>query len=269
VIRVLLPLLLKTWRDRWRGLIAWTTGLVLITVVELYVYPTIRDSGEGMEALIEGFPEPMQEIFRMSDYTSGAGFLNVEMFSIIVPLVFIAVGASWGAGATADEEEKGTADLLFTLPVSRTAVLLTKGAAAIIVLLGLTLVLAVTLVVGSSMVDLGVDYSYLIAACVMSGMLGVLYAGIGFLIGAATGRRGVALGVAFTLAIAGFLLYSLSPMVDGFERVNPVNPFQWAVGSNALTDGIDVGYALRLLLLSIALFAGSVLVFRRRDIRAE
>ena len=123
---MLLPLLLKTWRDRWRGLVAWTTGLVLITAVELYVYPSIRDSGEGMEALIEGFPDAMQEIFRMSDYTSGAGFLNVEMFSIIVPLVFIAVGATWGAGGTADEEEKGTADLLLTLPVSRAAIVVTK-----------------------------------------------------------------------------------------------------------------------------------------------
>ena len=266
---MLLPLLLKTWRDRWRGLIAWTTGLVLITAVELYVYPSIRDSGEGMEALVEGFPEPMQEIFRMSDYTSGAGFLNVEMFSIIVPLVFIAVGASWGAGATADEEEKGTADLLLTLPVSRTAILLTKGAATVLVLLGLIIVLAVTLVLGSGMVDLGVAYANLVAACLMSGLLGILYAGIGFFVGAATGRRGIALGVAFTLAIAGFLLYSLSPMVEGFENVNPVNPFQWAVGSDALTSGIDAGYALRLLLLSIVMFAGAVLAFRRRDIRAE
>jgi len=266
---MLLPLLLKTWRDRWRGLVAWTTGLVLITAVELYVYPSIRDSGEGMEALIEGFPDAMQEIFRMSDYTSGAGFLNVEMFSIIVPLVFIAVGATWGAGGTADEEEKGTADLLLTLPVSRAAIVATKSAATIGVLVGLMAVLAVTLIVGSGMVDLGVASSRLVAACVMSGLLGVLYAGLGFLVGAATGRRGIALGVAFTLAIAGFLLYSLSPMVEGFENINPVNPFQWAVGGDPLNNGIDIGYALRLALLSAVLFAGSLVAFRRRDIRAE
>ena len=266
---MVLPLLLKTWRDRWRGLVAWTTGLILITAVELYVYPSIRDSGEGMEALVEGFPEPMQEIFRMTDYTSGAGFLNVEMFSIIVPLVFIAVGASWGAGATADEEEKGTADLLLTLPVSRTSVLVTKGTAAILVLVGLTIVLAATLIIGSDMVDLGVPYSNLVAACLMSGLLGVLYTAIGFCVGAVTGRRGVALGVAFTLAIAGFLLYSLAPMVDVFDTINPANPFQWAVGGDPLTNGVDVGYALLFLLVSVLLFAGAVLAFRRRDIRAE
>ncbi len=266
---MLVPLLLKTWRDRWRGLLAWTTGLILITAVELWVYPSIRDTGDGMEALVEGFPEAMQEMFSLSDMTSGAGFLKVEMFSIIVPLVFIAVGASWGAGGTADEEEKGTADLLLTLPVSRLAVLATKGIATILVLVGLTVVLALTLIIGAGMVDLGVEASSLVAACVMSGLLGVLYAGLGFAVGAATGRRGVAMGAAFTLAIAGFLLYSLAPLVESFDAINPVNPFQWALGGDPLVNGIDVGYAVSLLLLSALLFAGAVLAFRRRDIRAE
>ncbi len=266
---MLLPLLVKSWRDRWRGLLAWTTGLVLITIVELYVYPSIRDSAEGMSQLIEAFPEGMREIFPMTDYTSGPGFLNVEMFSIVVPLVFIAVGASWGASATADEEEKGTADLLLTLPVSRTSIVVTKCLATIAVLTGLTAVLAITLVIGAGVVDMDIGTAELVAACAMHGLLGVLYAGIGFLVGAATGRRGVALGVAFTLAIAGFLVYSLASLVDFFDTVNPANPFEWVVGSDPLTNGLDVGYTVGLVVVSLLLFAGSAIAFRRRDIRAE
>jgi ABC-2 type transport system permease protein len=266
---MLVPLLLKTWRDRWRGFLAWSVGLVLITAVELYVYPSIKDSAGEMDAFVEAFPEPMREMFRMSDYTSGAGFLNVEMFSIIVPLVVIAVGASWGASATAEEEERGTADLLLTLPVGRTSIVVTKATAILVALALLVGILATTLIVGSGLVDLEVPFSNLLAACLMSGLLGVLYAALGLFVGAATGRRGAALGVAIGLAIAGFLVYSLAPMVDTFDTINPFNPFQWTVGSDPLTNGVDAGYALDLGLLSALLFVAAVVVFRRRDIRAE
>jgi ABC-2 type transport system permease protein len=266
---MLLPLLVKTWRDRWRGLTAWTVGLVLIGIVELYVYPSIRDSAEGMSSLVEAFPEAMQEMFRMSDYTSPAGFLNVEMFSIMVPLVFISVGASWGASATADEEEKGTADLLLTLPVSRSQIVLTKGVATLAALAAIVMVISVSLVIGAAVVDMDLPASSIWAASAMSGLLGALYAGLGFLIGALTGRRGVALGAAIALAIAGFLVYSLAPMLDLFDTINPMNPFQWAVGGDPLRNGMDAGYVLGLAGVTLVLFAGALLSFSRRDIRAE
>lgn len=261
------PLLTKAWRDRWRGLLAWTVGLVAMAAVQLYVYPSVRDSGDSMSQFIDEFPEAMQAMFRIEDYTSGVGFLNTELFSMLVPLVLIAVGASWGAAATAEEEERGTADLLLTLPVSRTRILATKVIATVAVLVGLVGALTATLAVGTRLVDMDIGLDRLLAAAAMAGLLGLVYAAIAFLVGAWSGRRGIALGVTIGLALAGFLAYSLAPLVDTFDAINPVNPFQWSLGADALSQGIDTGYALRLLLLSAVLLAGSVVAFARRDIR--
>ena len=265
---MLLPLLLKTWRDHWRGFLAWAIGLALITAVQLWVYPSIRDSATSTSQMLDAFPEEMRQIFDMSAYTTGAGFLNVELFSIVVPLVFIAVGATWGAGATADEEEKGTADLLLTLPVSWASVLVTKMVATVTALLLLAGLLALTIVVGAAIIDMGVETSGIVSACLMVTLLGILFAGVGFLVGAVTGRRGIATGATIGLALAGFIAYSLASLVDFFENIGPANPFEWALGFNPIANGIDVGYALRLLLVSTLLFVGAVLVFRRRDIRS-
>jgi ABC-2 type transport system permease protein len=265
---MLLPLLLKTWRDHWRGLLAWAIGLALITAVELWVYPSIRDSAASTSQMVDAFPEEMQQIFDMSSYTTGAGFLNVELFSMIVPLVFIAVGATWGAGATADEEEKGTADLLLSLPASWASIVVTKIAATVVALTVLAGLLALTILVGAGMIDMGVAASGIVAACLMSMLLGNLYAGVGFLTGAITGRKGVAIGTTIALGLAAFISYSLASLVDVFENINPANPFEWALGFNPLVNGLDVGYAVRLLLLSLVLFTAAVLVFRRRDIRS-
>jgi len=261
-------LITKTWRDRWRGLLAWTVGLVAIIGMELWVYPSIRTSSAGMESLMESYPEAFREFFRMSDFTSEIGFLNVEVFSLVVPLILIAVGISWGAGAVADEEESGTTDILLTLPLSRTRILTSKVVATAGVLLALGVILTASLFLGGLLIDLGIPLAQLTAASMTSALLGLLYASLAFLLGAAFGRRGLAIGVPIALALAGYLAYSLSPMVDAFDAVNPVNPFQWAMAPDPLSNGMDFGAAARLAVLSAMLLAGAVAAYRRRDIRS-
>lgn len=263
---MLTALLTKSWRDHWRGIASWAGGLIAIAAIQLWVYPSIRESSEGVSEMIESLPQALQEVFRMTDYTSGAGYLNVELFSFMVPLILIAVGVTWGAAATADEERRGTADILLSLPVSRVRVIVTKMIATAVVLLGLCVVLTATLAVGTRLVDIDVPLANLFAASFSCALLGMLYASIGFLIGALVGRPGIATGAGFALAIAAFVLYSLAPLVDTFDAVTPVNPFQWALGFDPMVNGLAVSNIGWLVGSSIVLLAASVLAFNRRDI---
>lgn len=263
---MLTALLTKSWRDHWRGIASWAGGLIAIAAIQLWVYPSIRESSEGVSEMIESLPQALQEVFRMTDYTSGAGYLNVELFSFMVPLILIAVGVTWGAAATADEERRGTADILLSLPVSRVRVIVTKMIATAVVLLGLCVVLTATLAIGTRLVDLDVPLANLFAASFSCALLGMLYASIGFLIGALVGRPGIATGAGFALAIAAFVLYSLAPLVDTFDAVTPVNPFQWALGFDPMVNGLAVSNIGWLVGSSIVLLAASVLAFNRRDI---
>jgi ABC-2 type transport system permease protein len=263
---MILALFTKTWRDRWRGLAAWTIGLMAIASVQLWVYPSIRDSAEGITEMLSGYPDAFKQMFRMDDYTSGSGFLNVELFSFMVPLIFIAVGVNWGAGATADEEHKGTADILLTLPVSRTAVIVTKMASTASVLAALCVALTATLIVGTGLVGIHIASTNLFAASAACALLGMLYAAIGFLIGALVGRPGIATGVGIALGLATFLFYSLAPLVDTFDAISPINPFQWALGNDPLTNGLALSSICWLIATCAVFLAASVLAFKRRDI---
>ncbi len=265
---MLTALLTKSWRDHWRGLASWAVGLIAIAAIQLWVYPSIRESSEGVSQMIESFPQAMQEVFRMTDYTSGAGYLNVELFSFMVPLILIAVGVSWGAAATADEEHRGTADILLSLPVSRVRIIVTKMIATALVLLGLCLVLTATLAIGTRLVDIDVPVTNLFAASFSCALLGMLYASLGFLFGALVGRPGIATGAGFALGIAAFVLYSLAPLVDTFDAVTPVNPFQWALGDDPMSNGLTLSSIGWLAGTSVAILAASVLAFNRRDISA-
>ena len=266
----LLPALtVKTWRDHWRALLGWSAGLAALSAMELSVYPSVRSTAAGAGQFVNSLPEALKTMFRMSDYTSGPGFIGAELFSFTIPLVFIAVGTSFGSGATALEEERGTADLLLTLPITRSRVLLEKLVALLSDMLVLGLLLWLVLLVGvhaAGMSDVG--GGGLAVASLSSVLLGWVYAGVGLLVGAWSGKRSIAVGTAVTLAIAAFVLYSLGPLVHGLRPWLRVTPFQWAFGNDPLRNGLSVGYLALLLATSVVFFGLSVLAFNRRDITA-
>lgn len=263
-----MTLLLKTVRDHWRSYLIWMLGLLAMVAIQLSVYPTIRASAAGLATFLDNYPEALKQIFRMEDYTSGAGYLSTELFSMMLPLIFISIGASWGANASAQEEERRTADILLTLPISRAKILGTKIFAAILAQVLLATVLVLSLAIGIGFVDLSLGTSKIIAGALTGALLGILFNSVATFLGAAWGKRAIALGGAIGLAIAGFLFFSLAPLVDTFERITPLNPFQWTLGSRPLFDGVDVGYTTLSLVVALAFYGASLFVFKRRDIQA-
>ena len=260
-------LLSRVVRERWRGLAGWTGGLIALVAVQVSVYPTIRDSREGWADLTEQFPEAFRQMFRIEDYTSPKGYLTTELFSFMVPLIFIGLATTWGARAGAEEEENGTADVLLSLPVSRTSILSTRLAGMIMTMAWLAATCVAALWVGTAVVDMSVGVAATAQASLVCGMLGATFGSISLAAACWTGRRGVGLGAGLGLAIATFVLYSLAPLVSAFDALLPVNPFQWTIGQSPLIDGLDWWYASVSTVIAGTLCAVAFAGYRRRDMR--
>lgn len=256
----------RTVAERWRSLLVWSLGLVGITAIELAVYPSIQSTSQGWRAMLDQWPDALKEAFRLDAYASGTGFLNTELFSMMFPIVLIAVAVGVAASATAGEEERGTADLLLSLPIRRGQVLAAKVLALVVCVVVVGLAGVVTIVVGAPMVDLDVGTSEVVAAGAMTVLLGLLFGSFALLVGALTGRRAAALGAGIGLAIAAFLLQVLAPMADWLEPWQKASPFYWATSSDPLVNGLDVGAAGLLVAGCVVLLAASAAVFHRRDV---
>jgi ABC-2 type transport system permease protein len=265
---ILLPLFIKSLRDKVRSIFSWSLGIIAIVTLQLSVYPTIRDSATEMGNIAEAFPEAFQKMFRMQDYTSEVGYLSTELFSAALPLIFLAVAMSWGARLTTEEEDEGTADLLFTLPFSRFQYVTTRFVAALMVLLIISTSLFITLAIGTRLLDFSLALSTFFAGMWALFLLGIVFASGAAFIGAVSGRRSAALGTAITLAIGFFVLYSLAPLVSSIDATMPFNPLQWTIGTQPLMNGVDWGYSLIALGLSATFVAGTYIFFQRRDIKA-
>jgi ABC-2 type transport system permease protein len=252
--------------ERSRSLAAWSFGIAGITALELAVYPSIQSTSAGWRAMLDQWPDALKQAFRLDAYASGTGFLNTELFSMMFPIVLIAVAIGIAAGATAGEEERGTADLLLSLPILRGQLLTAKVLAMVIGVVVVGLAGVATIIVGAPMVQLDVGTVEVLAAGLVTVQLGVLFGCVALLVGALTGRRAAALGAGIGLAIAAFLLQVMAPMADWLEPWQKASPFYWATSSDPLLNGLDVAAAALLLGICAALLAATAVAFHHRDI---
>lgn len=258
----------KTLRDHWKSTLGWAFGLLSIISLQLYIYPTAVTSSGAMQEYLDAFPEAFKTIFRMEDYFSGEGFLGTELFSLMFPLIFISVSAARGSSAIGSEIESGTADILFSLPLSRQRILLSKLAALVLEIIFLSGLAVTVIVIGAGLVDMEIAPSKLFIATSASAIMGLIYGSISLLAGALTGRRGAATGLSITVAIAALVFYSLAPVVSTFDYVTPFNPMDWAINGNPLSDGVSGLSFIKLLGTYLLVSFLAISIFNRRDIKS-
>jgi ABC-2 type transport system permease protein len=255
----------KSLRDQRWALLGWSTGVALLVLVEAAVWPTMRDMA-NLDELLDGYPDAMKELFDLDAMSTAQGFMNAELFTLALPMLFIVFAVSRGARLIAGEEERGTLDVLLVTPVSTRSLLLQKAAAVAVAVLVLALVLFATLLVAAPVFDLDLGVADIASGALAMSLLGIEFGFLALSVGAATGRRAVSLAVGGVLAVAGYVLYALGQIVDAVEPWQPLSPFHQAVAEGPLGAGVPVSFGW-LVIVALAVLTAAVPVFGRRDIR--
>jgi len=230
------------------------------------MYPTVR-TGSYRRSVQEA-PEALLRAFGMdrgTDIVSGSGYLGGYLFGFMLPMLLLVFAIGVGAGAVAGEEDRGTLDLLVANPVSRTRVLAEKFAALAVMVVLLGLVVLAAVLAGGPLVGLRVGVAGLAAAVASQTLLAVLFGGVAMAVGAATGSRGLAVGVGAAAAVAAYLVNSLAPLADALASLQRLSPIWWATGNDPLQHGLGVGLLLLLAMLLAVLMVGGRL-FAQRDL---
>ena len=104
------------------------------------------------------------------------------------------------------------------------------------------------------------------AATASAALLAVAFGAIALLIGAASGRRAVAIGVTAAGAVAAYLVSSLASLVDFLEPARQASPFYHYLASDPLRHGLQPGHAAFLAALALTAAVLSIPAFGRRDL---
>jgi ABC-2 type transport system permease protein len=257
----------KTLRDWRRATLGWAVGLAVFALIYLAFWVSIRNSTALLKLKTEAMPKAMQSMVGITDMTTGTGYLNGTIYALTGPLLLSMAAIVLGARAVAGPEDNHVMDLFLANPISRRGFVAQRAAALIAVVAGLGLILWIIPLVLSQALGMGVSAAEVSAAGVGLLLLGLFFGAVALAVGAATGRRATALGVAGAVAVAGYVIRGLSDSVPWMHPWRWISPFHYYLGSDPLHRGFHVGYLLVLAIGVAALVMIAVVTFDRRDVR--
>ncbi len=256
-----------TLRERRRSLVGWSAGVTLVTLLLGSLWPTIRDMAD-FEALLQSYPQQLGELFNIAAMGTPAGYLGGEYFSLLAPLLFLTFGIGLGARLPAADEERGSLEVLLSLPVTRTRLLLEQAVALLAAVAVLTAAQLLAVLLTSLLFGMGISIGAALAAAVSMGLLAMLFGLIALVVGAATGRRATALAVASVLAVASYVLYVAAQFIESLRGWVRLSPFEHLVGSEPILRGLPPLASGVLALVALGVLAVSLPLFTRRDVAA-
>ncbi|HEX6345935.1 ABC transporter permease subunit [Umezawaea sp.] len=260
-------LVTKSLRDNRSGTIGWGAALVASVALQMAVYPTVKQAAGDFEQLLASYPEAFKAMFDVQGaFTSGVGYIRAEVFGFLAPLVLLGVVIGQAGRSTAGEERAGTMDLLAVNPVSRRELLLDKALAVLVDLLVVAAALAAVLLASNALVGLDVPPADLVTASLLAALLALPFGALALLVGALTGRRGLAVAIPIGAAVAAFLLQTLAELADWLRPWRVLSPFHHAAVGDALSGNANGVGAVVLLCATAVLLVLAVLAFERRDL---
>lgn len=261
---VLTNVFTKTLRDGRRALVGWSIGLVLLVVLESALWPTVRHMG-NIEEFVANYPEALRELFKLDQFGTGTGFLNGELYSLMLPILFLVHGIGRGARSVAGEEEAGTLEVLLTTRVTPTSLVLHRAAALVTAVCGLGVVLFATVALCSPVFDLDVPLGEAAVGSLAMVLLGAEFGLLALAVSAVAGRHAVATAVAAATAVATYVLYAAGGLVEGIRPWRGISPFDQALAGGPLGGGVSWSF-LWLPAAAVVFVAAALPVFDRRDI---
>lgn len=255
------------WQRRY-SIMWWAIGISAFIVINLIFYPTFREQAAELNKSLEQLPDAAKSLFAGSgDFTSPVGYVNSQVYYLMLPMLLGILGISLGSSMLAKEERDGTLELLLARPVSRLKLMAAKLLSSLIIMFAVSSVALVAILALSSAVSLEVPMLNLSLAWAYSVVFAINLMLFTWLV-ASIGRTGKAasIGLATFFGLGGYIISSLSSTVTWLEKPSLLFPFHYYRPEAALNGLQEFSGPITLLALSLIFAVLSYLAFRHRDI---
>ena len=248
----------KRWAMLWWGLAMFATTLLIVLL-----FPTFS---EAFGKSLQDVPDSLKQVLgNASDYQHIEGFLHLQVFMQMIFLTII-YGIILGTGLIAGEEGQGTLQTLLAHPVSRTKVYFHKAAAAAVVLWAVNFTMFLAIVVGCLMINEPTNYFRVFLATNLQWLVSMVFALVGYTLGAVTGKRGLSGAFAGIYVFVAYLVSSLVATVEWMKYLNYFSPIKYFSEPRVMDAGLRLGNVAVLAGACVVLTLAGWVIFVRRDI---
>jgi ABC-2 type transport system permease protein len=253
---------LRVLRDHQRGALMWALALMSISAFYLFFYPQM---GDEMLVAMEALPQGLMAALGYNDIATATGYANSVVYRLLGLLLMLIYGLNLATRLLAGHEEDGVLELELTSPMPRLRLFGERLLALWLLLAFQAFALTLALLASNAIINLDLVVVNVWAASCMLWLLTASLSSLTFAVGAASGRRGVALGVGAAVAVGGYVLQGVGDGA-GIDAMRAFTPFGWYYDSDALRRGLDTLAALKLLAVAAVSLPLGAWRFTRRDL---
>lgn len=252
-------------RKRLKGSVALAVGLAVMASTFLSMFPSIS-SGVDLDAYVETLPPAARAAFGIESLGTVEGFLAAELYAFGWVLLLGLYAAYTAASTIADDVEDGRIDVLLSLPVSRSKLLVETYAAILVPIVVVNAVVAAVVYVGTLAIGESISVVDLLAVHLLSVPYLLTTAGIGLAASVVFDRATVAQRVGTGTVFGLFLVESVVAGTD-FSWLGGLSPTRYYDPTAILVRSEwDLAGAGVLLAAALVLVVASNEYFRRKDV---
>ena len=260
---------LKNLRDMRNNLIYWTIGITILGFYMSYAYSSFAENLDTWNELLESFPEELMHFFGGSegmDMTTFAGFLNLEIFGIMGPIMLIIVGINSGTHIVAGELNNKTLEMVLSTFIGKNKYLFQQTLVMITRIVIISIILWGNFFIFANLFNLELELNKLTAIMFHLGLLSLSFGSFSLLIGSITGNKATTLGLSAGIAVLSYFINSISPMIKGIENLKYSSVFYYYKHSEPLINGINFESILVMLFVSLLFIILSFVAFKYKDL---
>lgn len=258
----------ELYQRRW-SIIGFSLAAFLFLVMYISIYPSFQHETAKFNEILKSYPKALLQAFNIEQIqlSTVSGYISVEHFSFIWPLMAILFALSTAGQSIAGEIEKGTLAVMLSLPLGRVRIFVGKYLAGLTALGIFLLVSTLTVIPLTALVHLSINTANVWKVILLSGFfIWAIYA-LGLLVSCAVSEKSRVYFALGGLLLVMYVANIVSGLVKSLSGLKYISFFHYYSPDKALVHG-------QLFASSLCVFAATVCVatitafylFRRRDI---
>ncbi len=265
----MLPLLKKTLRDKRWVILGWMLGMGLLCIFTLSFFPTFSET-KAFDEIFKNLPQQFQGLLGDSDtFRKLPNYVGAQLYDIRLPLLTIVLAVVMAVGLTVSEEESGTLKTLQSLPIARRSVVIAKWLSLGLITGLVTFAAVPGVLIGAALINKGtIDAGDLLYATTLLWLLSFGVAAFGFMVGFATGRKSLTVGLVSLFAVYNIFLAWFASSVDWLQDVYKFTLYYYFNNPQPVVGGVDWWHVVVLAAAPVVFGLVGLVVYQRRDIEA-
>ncbi|MBU1149285.1 ABC transporter permease [Patescibacteria group bacterium] len=265
----MLAVLLKTIKTRRVSIVIFALVVLGYAMLIGGFYPSLAENAEDFSQFMEIYPDDFMAFFGgdIMEFTTFEGFISLEYYNFVWVFVIGGLAISIATAAVAQENEKGTLELMLWQPISRTKFLSAKVIALIFILAVMTLVTVLGTFASAASSDVVLNQGAYWTWAVVGFLFMLTFGGISFLLSVIFNERGKANLIAITFLIVSYLLNSLAEIIDKLKDFEFLSLFNYYNPLKILQTG---EWPIQSIIVFVAVFivsiALSIYIFNKKNI---